>query len=134
MDLEDKQSCFETFHILHHHSQTSQRGGILTYDEGWLDLKVEGDTELAHLVPGRAAVLTSVTGLGSLYEQHVSQGVQPRPVVDRLEEVAVDVEPAEGWRGHRLDPARQGGHVALLHADVELLVAHLLRLGIRHRV
>ena len=44
------------------------------------------------------------------------------------------MEPAEGGRGHGLDPAGQGGHVALLHADVELLVIHLLWLGVGHGV
>ena len=71
---------------------------ILTYYERRLDLEVESHTELPHLVPGRAAVLTSVTGLGGLYEQHVGQGVEPGPVVDWLEEVAVHVEPAQGGR------------------------------------
>ena len=72
---------------------------ILTYNKGRLDLKVKSDAELSHLIPGRTAVLTSVTGLGSLYQQHVGQRVEPRAVVDWLEEVAVDMEPAQGGRG-----------------------------------
>ena len=91
-------------------------------------------TELSHLVPGGAPVLAPVTGLGALHQQHVGQGVYPGAVGDRLEEVAVDVEPAEGWWGSPLDPAGQGGGVALLHTDVELLVRHLLRLGVGHAV
>ena len=42
MDLEDKQSCFETFHILTttNHSQSSVTRVILTYDQGRLHLEV----------------------------------------------------------------------------------------------
>ena len=44
------------------------------------------------------------------------------------------MEPAEGGRGHGLHTAGEGRRLALLHADVELLVLHLLRLGVGHGV
>ena len=67
----------------------------LTHDEGRLDLKVEGDAELAHLVPGGAPVLAPVLRPRVLHQQHVGHRVKPRPVAHRLQQVAVDVKPTE---------------------------------------
>ena len=52
------------------------------------------DTELPHLVPGRAPVLAPVQRLGVLDQQHVGHRVDPRVVRHRLQQVAVDMEPA----------------------------------------
>ena len=75
------------------HEKESRREIKLTYDEGRLDLEVEGDAELAHLVPGGAPVLAPVLRPRVLHQQHVGHGVKPRPVAHRLQQVAVDVKP-----------------------------------------
>ena len=58
-------------------------------------MQVESNTEFSHLVPGGASVLSSIRCLGVLDEEHVGEGVDPGVVGDGLQEVAVDVEPAE---------------------------------------
>ena len=56
----------------------------LTYNQRGLHLEVQSHADLPHLVPGGAPVLTPVTGLGLLHQQHVCEGVEPAAVVDRL--------------------------------------------------
>ena len=65
----------------------------LTDNERWLHLEVEGDAELAHLIPGCAPVLASVLRPRVLHQQHVGHRVKPRPVAHWLQQVAVDVKP-----------------------------------------
>ena len=65
----------------------------LTHNERRLDLEVEGDAELAHLVPGCTPVLSPVLWPRVLHQQHVGHRVKPRPVAHWLQQVAVDVKP-----------------------------------------